>query len=57
MVNYVPVYFGDYVYPKWSEMLGWLMAVVPLFTIPLVMIIKLFFASEGETYAQVREVV
>lgn len=52
MVNYVPVYFGDYVYPKWSEMLGWLMAVVPLFTIPLVMIIKLFFASEGETYAQ-----
>nr|XP_054754526.1 sodium- and chloride-dependent glycine transporter 1-like [Lytechinus pictus] len=52
MINYVPVYFGDYVYPKWSEVLGWLMAVVPLLTIPLVMVIKLCFASEGDNYAQ-----
>ncbi|XP_071501234.1 sodium- and chloride-dependent glycine transporter 1-like [Diadema antillarum] len=52
LINYVPVYYGDYVYPKWSEVLGWLMALASLIMIPLVMVIKLIFTAKGDTFVE-----
>ena len=53
LINYVPVYYGDYNYPVWSEVLGWLMAIVSLVVIPLVMVIKLIFVAKGNTLLEV----
>ena len=53
MVDYVPVYYGDYNYPVWSEVLGWMMAVVSVLMIPLFMVITYVFQSEGDTPLEV----
>ena len=53
MVDYVPVYYGEYVYPVWCEVIGWMMAVVSLLMIPLFMVIMYVTKSEGDTPLEV----
>ena len=38
-VEYVPVYYGDYKYPQWAEVVGFLMVGVSVGMIPLMMVI------------------
>lgn len=46
-IDYSPVVYGDYAFPKWADGLGWLMAIASVIWIPIVMVRKLF--SEKET--------
>ena len=33
VIEFTPLSVGDYVMPPWAQLLGWLMALVPVFTI------------------------
>ena len=37
---------GEYVYPLWANILGWLVALAPIVAVPLVMVYKLCTAPE-----------
>ncbi|PIK33016.1 sodium-dependent alanine transporter 2, partial [Apostichopus japonicus] len=47
LVQYSPVYYGDYVYPRWAEAVGWVMASVPLLMMPLIAIYLFVFKASG----------
>ncbi|XP_077977388.1 sodium- and chloride-dependent glycine transporter 1-like [Glandiceps talaboti] len=51
-INYVPVYYGSYVYPPSGEILGWLCAAASLVMIPLLMVIEYVFNSKGDTFLE-----
>jgi len=35
MIDFVPLSYGDYLLPEWSQAVGWLMAVVSVGMIPI----------------------
>lgn len=45
-IDYSPVVYGDYAFPKWADGLGWLMAIASVIWIPIVMVRKLFTEKE-----------
>ncbi|XP_077977814.1 sodium- and chloride-dependent glycine transporter 1-like [Glandiceps talaboti] len=52
LVTYVPIYYGDYIYPKWAEVTGLLIASSSVIVIPMWMVIEFFTTSEGDTFLQ-----
>ena len=52
-VQYQPVTYGDYEFPKWAEGLGWGLAGLSLVCIPIGMITALV-QSDGDNLYQVR---
>ena len=50
--QYTPVTYGDYVFPKWAEGLGWGLACLSLVCIPIGMITALV-QSDGDNLYQV----
>lgn len=41
-VEYEPAKSGDYVYPAWANVVGWIVALLPVFVILVMMAIKYF---------------
>ncbi|XP_077982014.1 sodium- and chloride-dependent glycine transporter 2-like [Glandiceps talaboti] len=50
--TYVPIYIGDYVYPKWAEGLGLIVASSSVIIIPVWMFVEYFTTSKGDTVVQ-----
>lgn len=40
-MDYEPLTYGDYVYPHWANVIGWLIACSSVLMIPLVAVIQL----------------
>ncbi|KAL4226537.1 hypothetical protein ACF0H5_014522 [Mactra antiquata] len=51
-IDYSSVTYGDYIYPGWVDVIGWLLAIVSVIFIPAVMIYKLCKEDEGDTLLQ-----
>ncbi|XP_070557742.1 sodium- and chloride-dependent glycine transporter 1-like [Ptychodera flava] len=51
-IDYVPVYYGDYVYPPAGEIIGWLSASASLVMIPLWMILEFLTHSTGDGFVE-----
>ena len=51
-IDYVPVTYGDYVYPSWAEGLGWGIASLSLVCIPIGMV-KSVYEAKGTTLVRV----
>ena len=52
-IDYSPVKYGDYVYPKWADALGWLMAIASVICIPAMMAWKLYKEVETSNILEV----
>ncbi|KAJ8028730.1 Sodium- and chloride-dependent glycine transporter 2 [Holothuria leucospilota] len=57
LVQYVPVYYGDYVYPVWAEVVGWIMAAAPLVMMPLIAVGMFIFKAEGSILQRLRFII
>ncbi|CAH1787244.1 unnamed protein product [Owenia fusiformis] len=51
-VQYRPITYGHYVYPAWANILGWLMALMPVLIVPTVAIYKICTTSTDKTILQ-----
>ena len=51
-VSYSPLEFNGYLYPKWGQALGWLMAVASMLQVPLFFLYKMV-TTKG-TFREVR---
>ena len=49
LIDYSPVKYGDYDYPKWADALGWLLAIASVICIPIVMIRKLYKEDDSSS--------
>jgi len=47
-IEYTPITFGDYEYPVWGDVLGWMLAALSLICIPLGMM-KALWQAQGDT--------
>ena len=61
VIEFTPLSVGDYVMPPWAQVLGWLMALVPVFTIIVFAIYGILTSHtnpeyEGLTFWKVRMV-
>ncbi|PVD25181.1 hypothetical protein C0Q70_15679 [Pomacea canaliculata] len=52
LVDYSPSKYGDYLYPRWADGVGWLFALSSIIFIPLTMVYKLCRETEGDTVLQ-----
>ena len=50
-VDYGPIKYGSYIFPKWSESIAWLVALCSMLCIPGVAIYKIVKAP-GDTFAE-----
>lgn len=57
LLQYSPVYYGDYVYPRWAEAVGWIMAAIPLVMMPLIPIYLLAFKASGGILNRLRFII
>lgn len=55
LVDYSPSKYGDYLYPRWADGVGWLFALSSIIFIPLTMVYKLCRETEGDTVLQVHD--
>ncbi|XP_002730914.1 sodium- and chloride-dependent glycine transporter 1-like [Saccoglossus kowalevskii] len=51
-IDYVPVYYNDYVYPPAGEVIGWLCASASLIMIPLFMVIEYYVNGTGDGFIE-----
>ena len=52
-IDYVPSKYGDYHYPQWADILGWLMTMTSVLAIPVVMIINILRADRSKSIIEV----
>ncbi|XP_071847361.1 sodium- and chloride-dependent glycine transporter 2-like [Apostichopus japonicus] len=57
LLQYSPVYYGDYVYPRWAEAVGWVMASVPLLMMPLIAIYLFVFKASGGLFKRLQFII
>ncbi|GAB6030012.1 hypothetical protein CHUAL_005703 [Chamberlinius hualienensis] len=51
-IEYTPASYGHYVYPKWADAIGWILALLPVFIIVVVAISKLLSGQFQGTFLQ-----
>ncbi|KAL5015178.1 hypothetical protein ScPMuIL_009448 [Solemya velum] len=47
-VDYEPVIYGDYKYPKWADSMGWMMALASVLMIPMTMVYKVHKEDDAD---------
>ncbi|XP_070554248.1 sodium- and chloride-dependent glycine transporter 2-like [Ptychodera flava] len=52
LIDYTPVHYGSYTYPKWSEIIGWLITAASVSMIPLFIILQYYFDASGHGFLQ-----
>lgn len=55
VIQYKPITYNDYVYPSWSLVIGFAMALSSVICIPIYALFKIAI-SEGSTFLEVRRV-
>lgn len=50
-----PVSYGDYQYPSWAIVLGWMLGLVSLVPIPVCMIIAIYKSNEGTILQRIQK--
>ena len=45
-IDYVPSKYGDYHFPMWADMMGWMMTMSSVCAIPIVIVLKICFAEK-----------
>lgn len=55
-VEYEPAKSGDYIYPLWANVLGWIIALFPVFIILVMMVIKYVTCDVKGSFTEVTQV-
>ncbi|XP_066999930.1 sodium- and chloride-dependent glycine transporter 1 [Anabrus simplex] len=53
-VEYAPVRYGDYIYPKWADAVGWVIGVFPVCIIIGMGVMKYLSVTQGTTAEKIR---
>ena len=54
IVEFTPLSYGDYVLPRWSQVVGWMMAVASVAMIPIFAVYQFIVLSPRPPYSQLR---
>lgn len=52
-IDYQPSSYGDYNYPAWADVLGWMITMTSVAAIPVVAIFKIVTAEKKESFIEV----
>ena len=53
MATLGPVTYGDYIYPDWAIVVGWLLATVSMFPIPFMACYQIYYGSGSLTQVSI----
>ena len=53
-IQYKPMNLGNYIYPLWANVLGWIVALAPVVAVPIIMIYKLSTAPSNMNLKEVK---
>lgn len=53
LIQYKPLEFGDYIYPMWSNGIGWILSLVPIIFITTIAITKILKAPKEMSIMEV----
>ena len=52
-IDYVPSKYGDYHFPLWADVMGWMMTMSSVCAIPIVIVLKICFAEKLDSLWEV----